>query len=194
LANPDRPSGFKFVRDMHGASEPTIVYFDIGTVTGGLGRGHPCKIDGSGNAVELDGTFGNDDETAGTGIFICQKACVTGDTDVPFIPASDSIFEVQADDDAPWTTKAALKAYMNALGGTTTPWFQLTNATAAPNSLGMSICELAGASPHATAGYIRIVGWPDRPDNREYGAFQKVHVRWNSLLMEDSTDFVHVSI
>lgn len=201
MANPDRPSGFHFVRDLHGASEPTIVWHRVDAAHDAddpIGRGQACKMNTDAEIIALAGTFASDADGDGMGIWISVQKAVYDSSDTtklfPFIPARDSIFEVQADDDAPWTTQATLEDY---IGGTY--WFGITNAGNAGDgsdndSLGNSISELAGNGPDQTGdNYLRIVGWPrGRPDNNTFGAYQKVHVRFNPRLFEESIDFTQM--
>lgn len=184
--NVDAPNGFHFYRDRFGAAEPRIVTFDIGSgVSGTIGRGQPCTIlAASGHIVEINGTYATDLSTA-KGIYIAQKACVAGDQDVPFIVAAGMDFVCQVDDNASWSTEAALQIVMHGAA----PWFQISNPNSiSTDGLNRSIAEIAGTGPHATNGYCRIVGWKKDPRN-EFGPFQDVIVRFNPTLSTDSPDF-----
>lgn len=191
MANVDSPRGFEFVRHADGNSEMNVVHLDIdAAVVGTIARGQPCKrSDATGNIIEIDGaTFGNDADSNGTGIFIAQKACIAGETGVPFVDARDAIFRVQADDDAAWTTEATLKIK---IGDAT--WYGITNPNAiSTDGLSRSTAELDGNGTHVTDNYLRIVNWEKDP-TVVFGPFQKVHVRFNPRLFEFGTNFSQVN-
>lgn len=170
MANTDAPRGLRFVRTVTGGTKPKILHVrakaSVDVFIGDIVR---LDAASNGDAEALDDTSVGTDIV---GVSIARVESSTTQVTFPIISAHGSVFEVQY---APgYANENAIRDDIS--DGTN---LDTQNNGTGATGLDFSTCEAIATVANPS---LRVVGWPDRPDN-EFGANMKIHVRFMTSVL-----------